>query len=159
MRQLRFHKDGWLRLCFILLYPNADFGEAIWGKRVCRWRWEMKPYKDPYKFVWICPICGEEKHAGGMGHINSQACGHMRNKHPDDCFDGKGYDMGQFLLPGLELGKNRRSLLTPSKEASTWVRSLKEVFTHLKNSVENACGFDGYTIEAFATTRETSGVH
>jgi len=70
----------------------------------------MKPYKDPWKYVWICPICGEEKHAGGMGHIESQASGHMRNKHPDECLEGEVYNMYKFIRLGLELGKNRGSL-------------------------------------------------
>ena len=41
----------------------------------------MKPYKNPNKFIWRCPICFEEKRSGGQGHIRAQACGHMRNEH------------------------------------------------------------------------------
>ena len=43
----------------------------------------MKPYKNPYKFNWICPLpeCGEKKHSGGLGHIQSQIYAHLKNKH------------------------------------------------------------------------------
>ena len=69
----------------------------------------MRPYTDPSKFLWICPICGEKKTSGGQGHIHAQACGHMKNKHLEACIDGNALDMGQFIAPGLELGREWRS--------------------------------------------------
>lgn len=78
----------------------------------------MKPYKNPTKFLWICPICGERLYSGGQGHIHAKACGHMKNKHLEDCIEGDSLNMGKFISPGLELGAEYRSSLS-SKEAES----------------------------------------
>ena len=68
----------------------------------------MRPYTNPQKFLWICPICGEKKTSGGQGHIHAQACGHMKKEHLEACIEGNMLNMGQFIEPGLELGRKWR---------------------------------------------------
>jgi len=73
----------------------------------------VRKYTNPNKFLWICPSCGDHKTSGGSGHINAQACGHMRNEHKEECLiviNGVlGYDFGQFIKTGLDLGVKHRS--------------------------------------------------
>lgn len=54
----------------------------------------MKPYRDPTKFLWVCPICFEEKTAGGDGHCHTQACAHMKKAHRIYEFAGDYYGLG-----------------------------------------------------------------
>ena len=68
----------------------------------------MKPYTNPQKWLWICPICGEKLTSGGQGHINAQACGHMKKKHLEACIEGNTLNMGKFIAPGLKLGNEWR---------------------------------------------------
>jgi len=73
----------------------------------------MKPYKNPEKFVWRCPICFIEKTSGGQGHIRSQASGHMRNEHEI-------YEFADFYISiGLSIGTmwQEGSITEAQKEA------------------------------------------
>jgi len=54
----------------------------------------VKPYTDPSKFLWVCPICFEEKTAGGDGHCRAQACAHMKKTHNVYEFAGDYYGLG-----------------------------------------------------------------
>ncbi len=59
----------------------------------------MKEYPNPRKFHWACPICFKEKWSGGLGHIQAQACGHMRRKH--DRYE----TAGMYITLGLNLAR------------------------------------------------------
>ena len=54
----------------------------------------MRPYRDPDKLLWVCPICFEEKTAGGDGHCRTQACAHMKKAHNVYEFAGDYYGLG-----------------------------------------------------------------
>ncbi len=43
----------------------------------------MKPYKNPRKYVWDCPLRGCETtlHSGGLGHIKAQVFAHLKHVH------------------------------------------------------------------------------
>ena len=78
----------------------------------------MKPYKDSTKFLWICPICFEEKTAGGDGHCRTQACAHMKKAHNVYEFAGDYYGLG------LTIGRHFRKG-TVSKEQISALKQTK----------------------------------
>ena len=78
----------------------------------------MKPYKNPQKFLWICPICFEEKTAGGDGHCRTQACAHMKHKHGVYEFAGDYYNWGLKIGTGYRLGHISKEQMVSLRETS-----------------------------------------
>jgi len=80
----------------------------------------MKAYKNPQKFVWICPICFEEKTSGGQGHINAQATGHVRKEHGiyefADLYIGIGLSIGKGVREGHISSEQMASLRKTGEE-------------------------------------------
>jgi len=87
----------------------------------------MKPYSDPNKFRFRCPVCFIEKTSGGLGHISSQACAHMRNEHEvyefADFYTKLGLSIGRLWREGVSL-EQKKALLAIHQPDSIEYRNL-----------------------------------